>query len=146
MTVDFIPCEPCEFNLSIGTCVYKGVNCDNFITDYIHIGETRNISISIVNQGASVTGDFTVGVYLSNDPSRWICAPTPIKLGQITVTGGVKRGEPKKLSATITIPETLSPGNYRLFFMVDDTNRVSEYNEMDNCIGGQTINLIVEPR
>ena len=145
MTVEFIPCEPCKLNLSIGTCVYKGVNCDNFITDHIRIGRTRNFSISIDNSGASVTGDFTVGIYLNNDPKRWICAPTPIKLWQTTVTGGLKWGESKRLSATITIPETLPPGPYWLIIMVDDTNRISEDIERDNCNPDYSINLIVEP-
>jgi hypothetical protein len=131
--------EPCQPDLSVFDWLYEGKEARYLAAESARQGETKTISMSVSNYGAPVTGDFTVGIYLSSVPISppssppTSCAPASIRLWQTTVTGGLRDAETKYLSATITIPTTLPPGDYWIFYMADDTNRISEANEINNC-------------
>jgi len=138
MTVNLEPCQP---DLSMFDWFYEGKEARYLTAESARQGETKTISMSVSNYGAPVTRDFTVGIYLSNvRPTS--CDPTSIRLWQTTVTGGLRGIESKGLSATITIPVTLSPGDYWMFCMVDDTNRISEAKEINNCTNSFKLTIV----
>lgn len=106
---------------------------------------SRAIEISIQNTpvGAMVdiVNDFSVGVYLSSRYGAG-CRPTPIKLWGTTVRGGLRAGESRRFSITITIPTTITPGVYYMYPMVDDTYQIPERNEEGNCHNSVALKII----
>jgi subtilase family serine protease len=124
--------DPCQPDLSIFDWFYEGSAARYLTTVSARQGETKSVTMSVLNALKDVTGDFSVGIYLSNVPPT-SCVPTSIRLWQTTVTGGIPARSSRSLSATITIPTTLTPGNYWMFCMADDTNRIVEANERNNC-------------
>jgi len=135
--------EPCERvtalpDLYVPSWKYEEVevNFFNFPPDRprrVAQGESKRVEVSIGNWGAAdAVGDFSVGIYLST-VSGGGCRPTSIRLWGTTVTGGLRTVDVRSFSATITIPPTLAPGNYWMYPMVDDTNRIAERNEDANC-------------
>jgi len=135
MTADI---EPCELNL----CMWPEFSLSKSSpgTGRVRRGETITVSMLIINYGIPISRDFTVGVYLTN-----VCPiaypdiisrdlTTAIRLWQTTIRGLSTRY--KEVSATITIPETFTPGpgnSAWIFCVVDDTNQISEADEKDNC-------------
>ena len=124
--------EPCQPDLSIFDWFYEGSAARYLTAVSARQGETKSITMNVSNSLKDVTGDFSVGIYLSNVPPSG-CRPTSIRLWQTVITGGLPARSSRSLSATITIPATLAPGNYWLFCMADDTNRIAEGNERNNC-------------
>lgn len=105
-------------------------------------GESKRVEVSIRNWGpADAVGDFGVGIYLSSvyPPG---CRPTPTRLWGTMVTGGLRTVDVRTFSTTVTIPATLAPGNYWMYPMVDDTNRIAERNEDANCYNSVPLRVV----
>ena len=124
--------EPCQPDLWIFDWFYEGSAARYLTAVSARQGETKSITMTVLNSLKDVTGNFSVGIYLSNVPPGG-CLPTSIRLWQTVVTGGLPARSSRPLSATVTIPATLTPGNYWMFCMADDTNRIAEANERNNC-------------
>lgn len=133
--------EPCRPDLSIFDWFYEGSAARYLTTVSARQGETKSITMSVLNSLKDVVGDFSVGIYLSNVPPT-DCLPTSIRLWQTVVTGGLPARSSRPLSATITIPATLAPGNYWMFCMADDTNRIAEASERNNCTNYVQVTVI----
>jgi hypothetical protein len=133
--------EPCQPDLSIFDWFYEGRAARYLTAESVRQGETKSITMSVLNSLKDVTGDFSVGIYLSNVPPE-SCLPTSIRLWQTVVTGGLPARSSRPLSANITIPATLTPGNYWMFCMADDTNRIAEANERNNCTNSVQLTVI----
>jgi hypothetical protein len=134
MTAHIKPCEP-----NLGMRPEFSLSKSSPGTGRVRRGETITVSMLIINYGIPISRDFTVGVYLTNVSP--IAYPdiisrdltTAIRLWQTTIRGLSDRY--KEVSATITIPETFTPGpgnSAWIFCVVDDTNQISEADETDN--------------
>ena len=134
MTANIKPCEP-----NLGMRPEFSLSKSSPGTGRVRRGETITVSMLIINYGIPISRDFTVGVYLTNVSP--IAYPdiisrdltTAIRLWQTTIRGLSDRY--KEVSATITIPETFTPGpgnSAWIFCVVDDTNQISEADETDN--------------
>ncbi|MCJ7663088.1 MAG: hypothetical protein MUO24_02470 [Desulfobacterales bacterium] len=132
-----IRCKP--VNLSVLAFKYEGrlVNAANFPPDRplpVARGDSKRVDITIQNSPpteANITESFSLGIYLSSTYPPG-CRPTPIKLWSQAVPG-LRKWESQSFSATVRIPASLAPGNYWMYPMVDDTNRIAETEEDGNC-------------
>ena len=122
---------------------YEGRNVTfDFPLQVVALGASKNLEISIQNWGtADAVGDFSVGIYLSTVRGGG-CRPTSIKLWSTTVSTGLPEGENRRFSFTITIPTDLSTGNYWMYPMVDDTNRIAERYEEGNCSNSVPLRVV----
>jgi len=102
-------------------------------------GHTIIITNIVENQGTVGTGStpFRVGLYLSKDST---ITTSDIFLNSRSV-GPLAPGAVSQANTRVRIPRGLAPGTYFIGAIADDTNKISETNELNNAKAGNTINL-----
>jgi len=145
--------EPCERaalpDLYIVHFRYDGrdVNFANFPPDRpitVSQGDSKAVEVTIGNWAGTAdvrVGDISVGIYLSTERAGG-CRPTSIMLWGTVVSTGLRAGETRSFSTTITIPTTLASGNYWMYPMVDAPNRIAERNEEANCFTSVPLRVV----
>lgn len=100
---------------------------------YIVPGETIKISsVTILNNGNNHAGNFSNGVYLSENT---LISSTDMLLKEVSWPFGLMSGSQSTVTDIVTrLPSNIIPGNYYIGFMLDKDNSVSEINENNNFI------------
>ena len=94
-------------------------------------GGSVPVSYRIYNSaGDTVTTDFTVHFYASDDGT--LTPAGDIDLGSVTVTDSVPGNSRIIKNTTLTIPGGQGTGYYTIYWVIDDTNAVSEIDESNN--------------
>ncbi len=98
-------------------------------------GSSVTVSNSLKNQGTLKAENFYVGYYLSTDAA--------ITTNDIRVAQRFINSLPARTiffnNTTFTIPANLAPGTYYWGAIADDTQIISESNETNNNLAGNTI-------
>jgi len=100
----------------------------SFLPFSVQAGTTLQVSDSVQNNGAGAAGAFRVGVYLSSDPT---ISTADVLIGFRTLID-LPAGARDDAQGELTVPVTLTPGNYHVGVMVDDLQQVLEVSENDN--------------
>ena len=103
-------------------------------------GESITISFTVKNQGTTGTGGFGMGLYLSTDVT---IETTDIFLGAGMVEG-LAAGASHSSTYSRMIPH-VSDGTYYLGVIADYGNWISETNESNNSLTGDTISISIGP-
>jgi subtilase family serine protease len=91
-------------------------------------GFTVEVSDTTANQGSRASDPSSTSFYLSTD---YFLKDDDTLLGSRTVPG-LASGESSTASTALTLPETVTPGTYRLFAKADGPGQVPEPNEVNN--------------
>jgi YD repeat-containing protein len=91
-------------------------------------GSSFTVTDTVRNQGASPAAASVTRYYLSLNPQ----APD-IRLTGIRNVPSLAPGADSAGSATVTLPKKIAPGSYYLLSCADDTKRVAEDDETNNC-------------
>jgi hypothetical protein len=101
----------------------------------VKCGGSFKIADTIVNQSDRTSGKYTIRYYLSLDTVK---DSSDIQLKAKHTIKRLKAGKTLSKKAKLTIPMTASSGNYYLIACADDTSKVTEANEDNNCIASST--------
>lgn len=101
-------------------------------------GGSIAITDKVCNQGTDTNGMIGVSLYLSTDTS---ITTSDTYIGGRSINGGLAQGRCSRVSTTVTIPATLSPGIYYIGAIADVGNNVTETNEANNSLAGNTITI-----
>ncbi|WP_164891191.1 CARDB domain-containing protein [Botryobacter ruber] len=91
-------------------------------------GGTVNVTSTIKNNGTTAAASSTVGYYLSADA---VFNSADVVL-ESSSGGTLAAGATASRTATLTIPDATTAGNYYILFVADHANAVSETNETNN--------------
>jgi subtilase family serine protease len=100
-------------------------------------GASITITNTVANQGAGNAAGFYVYFYLSTDAT---VTTSDTYLGNRYVTS-LAAGATSNASTVVTIPSTLAVGTYYIGAIVDSTNALTETNETNNALAGNTITV-----
>ena len=98
-------------------------------------GSSFIVKDTVKNTGGARAGRFVMRYYLSLDTIK---DGNDILLKGNRIALKLKAGKNSIGKTTLTIPKKTPPDNYYLIACADDTNKVSESNETDNCTASQT--------
>lgn len=98
-------------------------------------GSRFSVTDSVQNASAVATGYTTTRYYLSIDAVK---GAGDIMATTIRFVSGLDPGESSTGSRTITVPDATPPGTYRVLACADDTFKVDESNEANNCLASAT--------
>lgn len=98
-------------------------------------GSAITISDTVQNQGTGNSVGFYIGYYVSTDSA---ITTADRYLGRRYV-GSLTAGAVNSANTTVTIPANLSAGTYYIGGIADYTNVLSEANELNNTLAGNTI-------
>lgn len=105
-------------------------------------GNTIEVSDSVENAGVSAAGAFRVGVYLSADP---VVTTQDVLIGYRTLVS-LAPGARDDAVGDVTVPVSLTAGNYHVGVIVDDQDAVTEANEGDNvAVAGVALEVTPAP-
>lgn len=99
-------------------------------------GASVPISYTVKNQGTGAAGEFNVGVYLSSDS---IIDTSDTWFGSTIVSGNLLSGASITRTDTFTLPSNIPSGIYYLGAIADPYSQVSETNEVNNTLSGNTL-------
>ncbi len=100
-------------------------------------GTAISLANTVKNQGGSDAGNFTIRYYLSSDTT---ITTSDTLLGSRTVSS-LAAGAVNTATTTVTIPSTLSAGTYYLGAIADYNNALTESNENNNALTGNTVKV-----
>ncbi len=90
------------------------------------------INYEVVNSGnGDANGAFNVEIFISPDDAF---PSNDILLSTRTITGGIPRAGRTSDSATVEIPDNLTPGDYRFIIIADSDNQIAELEDFNNSI------------
>lgn len=93
-------------------------------------GTNIQVSIDVTNSGqAGVSGSIDVGFYLSTDDTL---DAGDMRIGTSTIQSGIPVGQTVQLPTSVTVPDSVAGGVYRLIAKVDDANVINEGTNEDN--------------
>ncbi|MBI3292248.1 MAG: hypothetical protein HYZ73_05510 [Elusimicrobia bacterium] len=98
-------------------------------------GAPITVTSTVTNQGNAATNSFSVGFYLSSDPT---ITTGDTRIGTRSVSS-LAAGASSRTQTTLTIPSRVSPHTYYLGAIADYTNVRTETNETNNAITGNII-------
>jgi hypothetical protein len=98
-------------------------------------GSSFTVKDTVMNRGGAATGRFVMRYYLSLDTNK---DDSDILLKGSRTLKKIKDGKSSNGKTKVTIKKNTPPGEYYLIVCADDTNKVSESNETDNCTASQT--------
>ncbi len=101
------------------------------------IGTSIGITTTTKNQGLGSVSYSTTGIYLSTDQS---ITTSDIRIGTISV-GSLAINQLRTATATLTLPSTLTPGEYYLGAIADYDNKRYESDENNNGLVGNGITV-----
>lgn len=101
-------------------------------------GGSIAITDKVCNQGTDTNAMIVVTLYLSTDSS---ITASDIAIGGRQINGGLAQGRCSRVSTTVTIPTTLPPGTYYIGAIADIGNNITETNEANNSLAGNTITI-----
>jgi CARDB len=93
-------------------------------------GGTLVITDTTANTGTAAAGASVTGYYLSSDGKKSAGA---VHLGGTRTVPSLRPGASSKGTAKVTLPRYTPTGTYTVLACADDTGRVKEKNEADNC-------------
>ena len=99
------------------------------------------ITNTVLNQGTMTAGEFSMNLYLSADP---LISKEDILVGQ-RVVNGLSAGYSDTQETTITLSSLLSVGAYYFGAIVDLNDEVTETDEDNNTLVGNTIAITIGP-
>ena len=107
----------------------------------VSTGNAINVSYTVQNQGGAqaVHVDIPIAFYLSTDAT---ITTGDIPLGVQNMPVVFQAGGSYSGSKTVTIPTSVSVGNYYVGAIVDYNNIEVETNESNNAFAGPTLNVI----
>lgn len=141
-----LSCNDNKDNDCDGFTDINDTDCNAFVPDLavtyignLPAGKKRGRSFivkdTVMNTGGARAGRFVMRYYLSIDTIK---GGNDILLKGNRIALKLKAGKNSIGKTTLTIPKKTPPDNYYLIACADDTNRVSESNETDNCTASQT--------
>jgi len=89
-------------------------------------GDSISVSFTVANQGTSPSGSFTNRVFVANTPQS-----IGISLGNFDMAS-LEGRNPREETAEVTIPSTISPGDYYITVLTDAFRAIAETNENNN--------------
>jgi hypothetical protein len=98
-------------------------------------GSSFFVKNTVMNEGVARAGRFIVRYYLSLDTIK---DDSDIALKGSRTLKKLKEGKSSNGKTRVTIKKSTPPGEYYLIVCADDTNKVSESNETDNCTASNT--------
>jgi hypothetical protein len=98
-------------------------------------GSSFTVKDMVMNRGGLATGRFIVRYYLSLDTIK---DDSDILFKGSRTLKKIKDGKSSNGKTKVTIKRSTPPGAYYLIVCADDTNKVSESNETDNCTASNT--------
>lgn len=101
-------------------------------------GTTVTVSNTVMNQGNGGASGFTVGLYLSTD-TMITTADTFVGSRTLAALGA---GLSSNVATNVTIPASLAPGTYYWGVIADYTSVLSESNEANNALSGNTVSIV----
>ncbi len=96
------------------------------------------VSNTVRNQGNGAAGAFSVGLYLSTDN---VITTADTRVGTRSVTS-LAAGANSSASTSVTIPPSLAPGTYYWGAIADYAGVLSESNETNNALTGNTVSIV----
>jgi hypothetical protein len=97
-------------------------------------GEQFAVRATVRNLGRRAAGSSRTGFYLSRSSKK---ARNAVRIGR-PVTKRVKPRRSVVVRATVRVPASVPPGRYFLIACADDTRKVRESNERNNCRTART--------
>lgn len=98
-------------------------------------GSSFYIKDTVMNSGGLATGRFAMRYYLSLDTIK---DDSDILLKGSRTLKKIKDGKSSNGKTKVIIKKSTLPGAYYLIVCADDTNKISESNETDNCTASNT--------
>ena len=108
----------------------------NLLTTNFVAGSSIKTSCVLYNNGNTTISSSSIGYYISNDS---LLSNDDKYLGAYSTT--ILDATSSVISNTVTLPNTLNPGNYYLIYKADYQNTIIETDELNN-ISFQTISVI----
>jgi len=99
------------------------------------VGGSLAISATVKNQGTAGAGPFRLGFYFSTSSTY---TPSAVMSGSYCTPSGVAAGATWTCAGPISIPASLSAGNYYLIAYADDQSQVTESIETNNWLAATT--------
>ncbi|MBI4651763.1 Ig-like domain-containing protein [Candidatus Desantisbacteria bacterium] len=101
-------------------------------------GTSISITSTVKNQGIGTMSASTLGIYLSTDAN---ITTSDTRLGTASITA-LAAGASSTVTTSLTIPLTLSAGQYYIGAIADYNNARKESDETNNALTGNTIDII----
>ena len=111
----------------------------------ISTGQSLSVSYTVYNQGAGdpYVSSWRDKLYLSSSPDG---LQNPIELKTIYHSGGLAPDATYSVSETISLPSSLSAGNYYVYVVIDADEQVFEYTSEDNnTLRSESALTVVKP-
>lgn len=105
------------------------------------VGAQFSTAATIKNAGQRRAPASRTGFYLSTNPRS---RADDIRVANLP-TRALRSGDATQRVVRIQLSETLAPGEYQLLVCADDSRRIPEITERNNCIGGANL-LSVYPQ
>ncbi|HWC48100.1 MAG TPA: CARDB domain-containing protein [Solirubrobacterales bacterium] len=102
------------------------------------VGSKIKLIVKVANKGGSQAPATKLGLYLGKGKKH---KKKDRRLKRVKVKS-LAAGKGQKLKLKALLPKKTKPGTYRLFACVDDTRRVKESRENDNCRGSKKLRLL----
>ncbi len=103
-------------------------------------GGQISLATTIKNQGNTSAGSFRLGSYLSTDST---ITTSDLLFAVCDYASGLAAGITSTCSGAVTLPSSVSPGNYYLGAIIDDLGQVPETNESNNSLVGPTVVRVI---
>ena len=105
-------------------------------------GTSFTLSDSVQNVSGVTAMSSTTRYYLSTDTTK---DPADVLLSGTRSVPSLAAGDTSAGGRSITVPSTTATGTYRLLACADDTLRIREQNEADNCAASGTTVFVASP-
>ena len=102
------------------------------------LGSSLGLVVKVANEGSSSAPASKLGLYLAKGKKHTKKDKRLKRVKVKALTGGKSR----KVRLKAKLPAKLQPGTYRIFACADDTRRVKEAKEGDNCRGTRKVRLV----
>jgi hypothetical protein len=106
------------------------------------LGSKLGLVVKVTNEGGSSASASKLGLYLAKGKKH----TKKDRLLKRVKVKALASGKTRKLKLKAKLPAKLKPGTYRVFACADDTRRVKEAKERDNCRGSRKLRLVRNAR
>jgi hypothetical protein len=106
------------------------------------VGSKLKLVVKVANRGGATASASKLGLYLGKGKKH---TKKDKRLKRVKVKA-LAVGKSKKLKLKVLLPKKTKPGTYRLFACADDTRKVKEAKERDNCRGSKKLRLVANTK
>jgi CARDB len=106
------------------------------------VGTKLNVVVKLRNKGKAKAGKSRLGLYLATGKKHRAKKDRRLGRAKIKALRAHKRAKAK---FSVVFPANVTPGTYRLIACADDSKRLRESKERDNCDASQTFTLAPQP-